>query len=340
MRIRAFLLSSILIAAVPIALFPAPDQGPMPGRIDKGDFALAYDGQGITALAHAKDPYGAQLFSPGGRMVPVIKYRVPGGDWLDAYRGETRLAASPDGTTLTYTDSVAGTVLDTVQTFRTDGRVLDWTIELATRMAIPVTVGDLAVQIPWQFPAGEDPAAIFEKSWTKHHLIAGAGSFLYFVRPNGEPSFLVVTPRPGTSLEFAAAEDRGGFRAFIHSGLTGGAEKRGTWRQAHSTRELGPAGSPDSRMTAGFRFRWARSYGEIRDILYDEGLFDIRVVPGMTVPLDLPAQIALRTKARIESLSPEFPDRTKIVDQGEPRPGGRVFRLEFQRLGENRIKDR
>jgi hypothetical protein len=337
MRFRAFLLSAVLIAAVPVALLPPPAQDPASGRIEKGDFALAYDGQGITALAQAKDPYGAQLFSPGGRMIPIIKYRVPGGDWLDAYRGETRLAATPDGTTLIYTDSVAGTVLDTVQTFRTDGRVLDWTIELATRMAVPVTIGDLAVQIPWRFPAGEDPAAIFEKSWTKHQLIAGAGSFIYFVRPNGEPPFLVVTPRPGTSLEYSTAEGRGGFRAFVHSGLTGGTEKRGTWRQAHSTRDLGPAGTPESRMSAGFRFRWARSYDEIRDILYDEGLFDIRIVPGMTVPLDLPAQIALRTKARIESLAPEFPDRTKIAEEGGPRPGDRVFHLEFRRLGENRI---
>jgi hypothetical protein len=337
MRIRSFLLAAAISWAVPCALLPEPTQGPASGRIEKGDFAIVYDGQGVTGLAHSKDPYGAQLFSPGGRMVPVIKYRVPGGDWLDAYRGETRLAASPDGTTLIYTDSVAGTVLDTVQTFRTDGRVLDWTIELATRMEVPVTIGDLAVQIPWRFPAGEDPAAIFEKSWTKHQFIAGAGSFLYFVRPNGEPPFLVVTPRPGTSLEYSAAEGRGGFRAFIHSGLTGGAEKRGTWRQAHSIRDLGPAGAPDSRMTAGFRFRWAQSYDEIRDILYDEGLFDIRIVPGMTVPLDLPAMVALRTKAGIESLSPEFPDRTKIAEGGQPRPGVRVYRLEFNRLGENRI---
>ncbi|MGD0781779.1 MAG: DUF5695 domain-containing protein [Candidatus Aminicenantales bacterium] len=337
MRLRALLLAAVFLAAVPGALSPQPARGPASGKIEKGDFALAYDGQSLTGLAHSKDPYGAQLFSPGGRMVPIIKYRVPGGDWLDAYRGETRLALSPDGTALTYTDSVAGTVLDTVQTFRTDGRVLDWTIELTTRMAVPVTIGDLAVQIPWRFPAGEDPAAIFERSWTKHQLIAGAGSFLYFVRPNGEPPFLVVTPRPGTALEYSASEGRGGFRAFVHSGLTGGSEKRGTWRQPHTTRDLGPAGAPDSRMTAGFRFRWARSYDEIRDILYEEGLFDVRVVPGMTVPSDLPAQIALRSKARIESLSAEFPDRTKIADQGIAPAGTRVFRLEFRRLGENLI---
>ena len=53
-------------------------------------------------------------------------------------------------------------------------------------------------------------------------------------------------------------------------------------------KELGPAGAPDGRIKIGFRFQWAGSYDEIRDILYREGLFDVRVVPGMTVPEDLP----------------------------------------------------
>ena len=337
MRLRAFLSAGLVMTAAFAVQAYAPAREPGAGRLDKGDFAIAYDGQGLTSLACATDPSNAPLFSSGGRLVPVIKYRVPGGDWLDAYRGETRLAASPDGTTLTYTDSTPGTVLDTVQTFQTDGKVLDWTIALATRMDVPVTIGDLAVQIPWRFPAGEDPAAIFEKSWTKHQLIAGAGSFLYFVRPSGEPPFLVVTPRPGTSLEYTSAEGRGGFRAYVHSGMTGGAEKRGTWRQPHSMRTLGPAGAPDGRMSAGFRFRWARSYDEIRGVLYDEGLFDIRVVPGMTVPLDLPALVALRTKARIESVAAEFPAQTEVADQGERAPGVRIFRLGFKRLGENLV---
>ena len=165
MRLRAFLSAGLVMTAAFAVQASAPAREPGAGRLDKGDFAIAYDGQGLTSLACATDPSNAPLFSSGGRLVPVIKYRVPGGDWLDAYRGETRLAASPDGTTLTYTDSTPGTVLDTVQTFQTDGKVLDWTIALATRMDVPVTIGDLAVQIPWRFPAGSSPGrALFSIS--------------------------------------------------------------------------------------------------------------------------------------------------------------------------------
>jgi len=292
----------------------AQNAPPASGKIEMGNFVITYDRSGITGLAHPRDPYGAQFLAAGRRLSPLIKYRVPEGDWFDAYRGATKLAVSLETGTLTYTDDVEGTVLNTYQMFKTDGTILDWTVEVSTRMNIGVEIGDLAATIPWRFPAGENPEDIFEKSWTKHHFIAGHGSFLYFVRPNGEPPYLVVTVHPGTKFEYSASEGRSAYRAFVHSALTGGSEKRGTWRQAHTSLKLGPAGAPDSRARVGFRFQWAKSYDEIRDILFKEGLFDIRIVPGMTVPEDLTAQIALRTKAKIESLRPEFPGQTKITD--------------------------
>jgi hypothetical protein len=317
-----------------------PGARPLPGKIQKGDFVITYDGSGVTGLAHARDPYGAQILAAGQRLAPWIKYRVPDGDWFDAFRGETRLTALPEAGTLSYVDDVNGTVLNTTQTFSTNGKTLDWTIEVSTRMPLPVTLGDFGAVIPWRAPGGENPEAIFEKSWTKHHFIAGDGSFIYFVRPNGEPPYLVVTVLPGTRLESYASEGRGVYRALVHSGMTAGAETRGTWRQPQTMKNLGPVGASDGRTKIGFRFQWAGSYDEIREILYREGLFDIRIVPGMTVPEDLPAKIALRTKAKIEALEPEFPDRTKITDLGEKTPGTRLFQIEFRRLGENLISIR
>ena len=202
-------------------------------------------------------------------------------------------------------------------------------------MPLPVTLGDFGIRIPWRPPFGENPDDIFEKSWTKHQWISGDGSFLYFVRPNGEPPYLVVTTHPGTRLEYAVSEGRGAFRALAHSGYTGGAETRGTWRQPHTVKELGPAGSPDGMVRLGFRFRWAKSYDEIRDILFAEGSFDVRVVPGMTVPEDLSVKIALRTKAKIDDLEAEFPGETRIVGLPSPASGTRLYQVEFRRLGEN-----
>jgi hypothetical protein len=304
--------------------------------LQKGQFKLAYDERGLSALSHPEDPYRAEFLSPNGRLGdPAVRYRVGEGDWLDIYASERKLEADAAAGTLVYTDGGPGMPLKMVQTFATDGTKLDWTVAVETAMDFPVTIGDLAFAIPWRAPSGENPEAIFERSWTKHHFISGDGSFIYFVRPSGEAPYLVVTVRPGTRLEYSTSEGRGAYRVYVHSGLTGGRETRGTWRQAHTTRTLGPAGTMSSRLECGLRFQWARTYDEIRDILYGEGLFDVRVVPGMTVPEDLTARIALRTKARIEAIEPEFPEETRLTDLGEGAPGTRIYEVAFRRLGEN-----
>jgi hypothetical protein len=75
----------------------------------------------------------------------------------------------------------------------------------------------------------------------------------------------------------------------------------------------------------------------MRDVLFKEGLFDIRAVPGMTVPEDLTAKFSLRTKAKIESIDAEFPAQTKITKLGEPQRDVHVYEVAFKRLGENRL---
>ena len=68
---------------------------PVTGMIEKGDFRIAYDGRGVTAINCTGDRQAASLLSPGQRLEPSIRYRVPGGDWLEAFREATRLTASP-----------------------------------------------------------------------------------------------------------------------------------------------------------------------------------------------------------------------------------------------------
>ncbi len=306
-------------------------------QIQSGDFRLDFDERGVSGLANPGDRFGAQLIAPGGRLGAVVKYRVEGGDWLDIYQDSPRLDASPEAKTLVYTNDTTGTVLKSVQTFRTDGNVLDWTIDVANRMDFPVEIGDFALALPWRPPSGEDPDAIFERSWTKHQFISGDGSFIYFVRPNGEPPYLVMTTLPGTKLEYCNSPGGRGnvFQAFVHSALTGGGETRGTWRLRHTNLMLAPSGGQKSAVRYGVRFRWAQSYDGMRQVLFDEGAFDIRVVPGMTVPEDLTADIALHTRARIDAVRAEFPDQTTLSDLGERKPGYHFYRVAFRRLGEN-----
>jgi hypothetical protein len=306
--------------------------------IERGNFRLAYDERGVTGLANPNDPFHAQIIPNGQRLGLSIRYRTAGGEWQSLTGKPDRVAASPAEGNVTFANDAGQNPLAVRQTFNTDGKVLDWTIELNTTSNASVEVGDFSVNIPVVGPRGEDPREIFERGFLKHQFISGDGSFLYFVRASGAPPFLMVTVRPGTHLEyFGGGGGRGGAQVFVHSGLSAGNEKRGTWRQPNTFLQLGAAGTTNSKVTYGFRFQWAKSYDEMREMLFREGLFDIRAVPGMTIPADLTARFALHTRARIDEIQAEFPGQTRITRLPGPQPGYHVYEVAFQRLGENML---
>src|SRR6185295_12604833 len=142
-------------------------------------------------------------------------------------------------------------------------------IDLESAGKTAVTIGDLGISIPAQGTNGATPADIFERGFLKHQFVSGSGSFFYFVRASGAPPFLLVTVKPGTKLEYASAgAGRGGAQVFVHSARSGGEETRGTWRQAHTALNLAPAGKPGSKASYGFRMQWAKSYDDMRALLY------------------------------------------------------------------------
>jgi hypothetical protein len=313
--------------------------------VERGDFRFACDERGVSALANPNDPFKATLMPEqgwGGERPPVlgltVGYRTDAGEgWRELGARRPRRRADPTSGAAIYESGGPGAPLRVLETYRTDGRVLDWMIELEATGAEPIEIGDLAVSIPAAGPYGEDPARIFERGFLRHQFVSGAGSFLYFVRASGAPPYLLVAVRPGTKLEYWEEGRQGAARFFVHSGRSGPAEARGTWRQAHTSLALAPAGRPGSRAVYGFRFRWAASYDELRALLYEEGLFDVRVVPGMTVPEDLAVRFSLHTRAEVEGVETEHPDATAIRSLGEAAPGQRVYEASFRRLGENML---
>ncbi len=306
------------------------------GNIEQGDFRISYDDRGINGLASTHDPFGAQLLSQ--RLGLAVRARAGDGEWQNLSGGTLQDPVSAEGKVI-YAGTNPETGLRTTQTFTTDGAALDWNIDLESTSNTPVEIGDLSINIPVVGPRGENPTEIFEHGFLRHQFISDNGSFLYFIRASGEPPFLIVTVKPGTKLEYfgGGAGGRGGAQVFIHSSYSAGAEKRGTWRQPNTSLKLGASGSKDATASYGFRFHWAKSYDEMRDILFQEGLFDIRAVPGMTIPTDLTAKFSLHTKAKIESIAAEFPAQTKITKLAGPQSDIQLYEVEFKKLGENML---
>ncbi|HSW39185.1 MAG TPA: DUF5695 domain-containing protein, partial [Acidobacteriota bacterium] len=285
---------------------------------------------GMTSIISPADPYKANVAS-GAWGRPVVKYKILQGDWLEIFNGAKSFVVNPDSS-VSIVDFQPGMPqrLEQRYSLNKDGVDLDITIEATMKWSF--TIGDLAVNFPTRSPGGGDPEYIFEECFTQHQFISGNGSFIYYARPSGQPPYLMVLPKKGTKLEYF---DAGGF--YIHSFLAGNNVVSGTWRQEHTSVVVGPAGSENDKLTYGFKFRWANSWDEMRQLLYSENLFDIRVVPGMSVPTDLKAMFSLHTKNKIDSIVAEFPGKTTIKYLGEKLPGHHVYEAAFAKLGENML---
>lgn len=301
---------------------------------------------GLGSLSAVSDPHGADVIGQVPWGLSRLTVKEEGGEWIrihiqDVTEAQQDQAASGQGTGNAglpggtgSDDSQNGLPVRYEQVFRLGPDYLDLDITIESVSDRPVRIGDLAAGFTWRRATGEDPEFIFERSFTKHHFIAGDGSFLFFPKPSGEPPFFMVLPKPGTSLEYFDNLDRV-YKVYMHSEVAGNEVPGGTWRMSHTGVDLAPAGQQGSSLTYGFRIRQAWSWDEMREILADEGLFDVRVVPGMTVPSDLAAKFSLHTRNRIDSITAEFPTSTRITPLGEGKPGHHLYEVAFDRLGEN-----
>jgi hypothetical protein len=344
----------IMLVSWLAAATPQTPPGTSPLTISRGNFSFTADARGVSMLANPLDPFGAVVTTsanagrggrgaaPAATLALTVTYRTGGGEWIAA-APRAVMTPLPSGDGVTYA-TAADSPLRVIESYQTDGRVLDWTIDLEAKSAA-VTIGDLGIGIPAQGPTGENPAQIFERGFLKHQFVSGAGSFFYFVRASGAPPFLLVTVKPGTKLEYSGTAPAaagtapqgqgrgGGAQVWVHSARAAAAETRGSWRQPNTSLQLGPG----KKASYGFRMQWASSYDELRRLIYDAGLFDVRVAPGMTVPIDLGTHVALHTKAKIEAVAAEFPALTSVASHppATPQADTTVYDVTFRRLGEN-----
>ena len=214
--------------------------------------------------------------------------------------------------------------------------------------AAPRQIDDLAIPLPitTSVPGVEGNRRI---TILKHSLVEGYTSYMFWMRNNNIGPYLMLTPREDTKFEYwdsqriAQQTTTQGppttplppcYRIYIHSAAAGTeAKAQGTkWRQPNTSLRLAPGESK----SYGFKLHWAEDYDAVRQILVDEGLIDVHVVPGMTVPSDLLARFALRTKQPIKAIEAEFPEQTKITSLGS-KGDFHFYQVQFQRLGENRL---
>ncbi len=296
-------------------------------------FEVGIGPAGVTSLKFEGDDTELELIRDGASLGDlIINYRVDGGDWKEFV---TALAAAKGKVESSHRSATSYTLshligskdrpdLKLLEEFEWDHDGLIWRIKITNISDTPIEIGDIALP-----EVINTRGSTYQTRLNMHRLIAGHGSFVYWVRADGSGDRLVMTPLAGTALEYM---DRDRI-AFIHSAFSGAGEQRGTWRKEHTSVTLGP----EETVSYGFRFQRAQDYSGVRDTLYEQGLFDIHIVPGMVVPTDLQATFSLRTKNVLDSNSvqAEFPSETHLDYLGERKPDIHIYRVRFERLGEN-----
>jgi hypothetical protein len=231
--------------------------------------------------------------------------------------------------------------LELRQSFSLVNDRLLWCLEVENYSHVPVEIGDLGISLDLRRGGGENVAAIYENAAVKHHFVSGHGSWIFWQRPNGVGPYLVMTPSSDTWLEYNERTDQVRNASawpwfYVHSAVNGAMETRGTWRQAHTLATLDARGGERSGLEHSFSFQWARDYRAVRDSIYEEGLVDVTVAPGMTVPVGDEVRVALRSRnpLRVEA---EFSGDTDVEYLGQSESDTHLYRIRFARLGENAI---
>lgn len=186
-----------------------------------------------------------------------------------------------------------------------------------------------------------------------HHFVGGNGSFSLLKRCDGKGPHILMIPEGDTGFEywelkegrFARYEEVEGSisncspetytNLFIHSEKAASrAKKMGTrLRHTPTTRQL----APGEEAVYTWKFIWVWDDQEARNALAENGSWDVRSVPGYTIPRNMKARLALRGNYPDVKLLAEYPQETEIAYVGE-RGGYRLYDLAFSHLGENCIR--
>jgi hypothetical protein len=329
--------------------------------VSNSHFKLKFKSAGIVSLKCSYDAYNTDYIMMGEILGHIlVRYRIGDRNWQeistsmmaeDGRRRTTAPTRIPPEQFITYNFASRygwGEDVEMSERFRMEGEALIWTLRFRNLTAEPVEIGDIALSLPFNTNKGWNWVETETKRVIRHSFISGHGSFFFWMRPNSVGPYLVMVPlytcpdfeladsfRP-TKLEYFEKNGES-YHVFIHSAVSGAMarERGGNWRQENTSVVLSPKYEPGDEVTYGFKFRWADGYDGVRDVLYEEGLIDVHVVPGMTVPEDLEVMFSLRKKKAIESVTAEYPEETRIEYLGEKAKDTHIYRVKFSRLGEN-----
>jgi len=311
------------------------------------NFSVVFDSTkgGITSIKRTADVYDTEYIKAGHLLGNLtIHYQIGDSDWQkleisDKYDSYSVEIVSESEYKVEYIigDDTNGK-FKLIKHLILQDETLHWNMAFRNLSNQTIKIGDIALPLRMNtdYIGGDlmDENAVrltYQNRLNRHRLIAGHGSFIYWMRANGVGPYLAMTLADNTKLEYFDRE----YVAYINSAYSGAKETRGTWRQKHTSTVLTPKGNSGDSAKFGFIFAWGKDYDGVRDVLYKNGSFDVNIVPGMVLPANLSAKFSLRTRNQIKSVVIEYPELTELEYLGEKEEDLHIYEVKFSKLGEN-----
>lgn len=287
----------------------------------------------------------------------IFTYRLDGGAWIKASTNQSEdvrnIIKEGNKVTVTYENSgnaegIRNFKLVETYTLEADGH-LQWDIHVVNTSGKQLEIGDFGLPLPFneQWTYGD---AIYETRVVTHSFVGNNSSYITAGRPSGIGSYLMLMPdsATGAGLEY---QDRWRNEEHPGSKWAWNPDNEGKWIEGlnvfyiHSnvikSTNRGYLPNTSLVLAAGeaqdYGFKWfaVANEQEAKNTLYEQGLIDVTVVPGMVVPSNQKVKFDLRTKADIHSVM--LDDGTEIPLLARKGGDHHIYEFSLTKLGPQHV---
>ena len=220
------------------------------------------------------------------------------------------------------------------QKFSLNDKIFEWKLKISNTSKETIEINDFELPLLFNTAYARSWKETYLRRAVRHSFIAGNGSFILLTKAGGDPPFLLMSPKLGTSIVCFdinntndAGRFEGGYSVFLHAAKK---NKDKIWRLPTPSKILDSKES----LNYGFDFKWVETYDQVRDALYESDLYDIRVMPGMSIPTNLDCRISIRSKTKSLDIISEYPEDTEVAKIIK-KDSHYLFVIRFKKLGEN-----
>jgi hypothetical protein len=285
----------------------------------------------------------------------IFSYRINGGAWTSALTNQSsdvrKIAKNGNAVSVSYENSSSPSGVRNfklVETYSLVDDYLYWEIAVTNTGTQSLEIGDFGLPLPFnEYWFAKD--VIYETRTVYQSFTGNNSSYITVSRPSGVGPFLLLVPDATTGAGFEymdnwRPEEHGASLWAAGAGMpkwSNGLNVFYIHSNAIKSTHRGYLPNTSLMLAAGasktyaFKFFKVQSQEEVKQKLYDSGLIDVSVAPGMIFATDMTAKIDLHTKKPIQTVTAKYPAETTLTAIAGGAQDHNLYQLNLSHLGQN-----